>query len=133
MSEKRLPGKPRAKYIEDAVNIIRDSEHAVSTNELVDRFDLDRYQAMTLRRGLKREESKGKIMMVGRASDNSHTWARCHCEKATIGTEEISRGAAFAAENYLRGKLGDVRVNIDETAQVIASTLQTEAALEGDS
>lgn len=133
MSEKRLPGKPRAKYIEDAVNIIRESEHAVSTNELVYHFDLDRYQAMTLRRGLKRHEKKGQIMMVGRAADNSHTWAKCACKKSNAGTTEVSRGAAYAAENYLRGRLGDVRVNIDETAQVIASTLQKEAILEGDS
>jgi hypothetical protein len=121
MNEHRLPGKPRAAYIQDAVTMIRASSHPLSTQGLIESFRLNRNQAMTLRRGLRRAMASKAIMLVGRAGDGSYAWARGLGESS--GHENATLGAAYAAEVYLRARLGSVALDIDACQRVIASTL----------
>jgi hypothetical protein len=121
MNERRLPGKPRAAYIQNAVAMIQVSSHPLSTQVLIERFNLNRNQAMTLRRGLRRAAASKAIMLVGRAGDGSYAWARGLGESS--GHENATLGAAYAAEVYLRACLGPVALDIDACRRVIASTL----------
>jgi hypothetical protein len=121
MNERRLPGKPRAAYIQDAVAMIRANSHPLSTQRLIESFRLNRNQAMTLRRGLRRATASKAIMLVGRAGDGSYAWARGLGESS--GHENATLGAAYAAEVYLRARLGPVALDIDACQRVIASTL----------
>jgi hypothetical protein len=115
-------GKPPAAFVAEALAVIRESSHPVTTRALLDRFGLRYTKASTLRRALRREMQLGRLLCVGRVSDGSFAWVPVNGSAA--GEEHALLGAAYAAQAFLRERMGDeIGLDIEACKQVIASTL----------
>ena len=105
-------GKRPAAYVAEALRTIQESAHPLSTLNLIRKLGLSTVQETTLRRALR----------LARGTDGSFYWAKVDGDDAL--RDPATLGAAYAAQMYLRERLGgEIAVDIEACRQVIASTL----------
>ena len=124
MTQKRrhTGGRPPSTFVGAALNAIRESSHPLSTRDLIVRFGLSEAKEMTLRRALRREALLGRLLCVGQVLDGTYAWAPV--KETAADDDRALLGAAYAAQAYLRDRMGgEIGLDIETCKQVIASTL----------
>lgn len=101
-------GRRKKDWLEEAVDIILESEVPVSTSELRDYLDLTKMEAISFRRGLRRAELDGLIKELTWAPDGSTAWIRADIPE--------TRCAALLVNMYLK--------SIDAIRQISTSDLE---------
>lgn len=115
-------GKPPAWYVAAAIELIEGSRTPLSTRQLITALKISQAEAVSLRRGLRREAQLGRLLWVGRVTDGSFAWTKVGDTPA--GPERALVGAVLAAESYLRERLGqEIVLDIEALSQAIGATL----------
>jgi hypothetical protein len=115
-------GKRPAAYVAAALRTIQESVHPLSTMALIQALGLTRIQEPTLRRALRKAAQSGRVLRLARGTEGSFYWAKVDgCDDLV---DPATLGAAYAAQMYLRERLGgEIAVDIEACRQVIASTM----------
>ena len=115
-------GKRPAAYVAEALRTIQESAQPRSTLNLIQKLGLSTVQETTLRRALRKAALAGRVLRLARGTDGSFYWAKVDGDDAL--RDPATLGAAYAAQMYLRERLGgEIAVDIEACRQVIASTL----------
>jgi hypothetical protein len=115
-------GKPPAKFVQAALEMIGASRPPLSTRQLIKELGLGYSEGISLRRALRREAKFGRLLCVGKVGDGSFAWTTVGDTPA--GPDRALLGAVLAAEAYLRDCLGrEIALDIEACRQVIGATL----------
>lgn len=120
-----------AAFVQEALQIIERSYRPVATGALVESLQLNKNQAMTLRRALKREERLGRLLCIG-TDDITQSFLWVDLKRHGGDMREVACvGAALAVEMCVRRVLCGAQIDLDECVEALRPLVRSGVGTEG--